>query len=58
MIEICRSIFKSFNVNNLSVYIGWCADQVTSLNMFLSFVLIESALPSPVATATTFTVCV
>ena len=29
MIEICRSIFKSFNVNNLSVCIGWCADQVT-----------------------------
>ena len=29
MIETCRSIFKSFNVNNLSVYIGWCADQVT-----------------------------
>ena len=28
MIEICRSIFKSFNVNNLSVCIGWCADQV------------------------------
>ena len=28
-IEICRSIFKSFNVNNLSVCIGWCADQVT-----------------------------
>ena len=21
--------FKSFNVNNLSVCIGWCADQVT-----------------------------
>ena len=29
MIETCRSIFKSFNVNNLSVCIGWCADQVT-----------------------------
>ena len=28
MIETCRSIFKSFNVNNLSVCIGWCADQV------------------------------
>ena len=27
MIETCRSIFKSFNVNNLSVCIGWCADQ-------------------------------
>jgi len=25
----CRSIFKSFNTNNLSVYIGWCTDQVT-----------------------------
>ena len=29
MIETCRSIFKSFNVNNLSVCICWCADQVT-----------------------------
>ena len=29
MDETCRSIFKSFNVNNLSVRIGWCADQVT-----------------------------
>ena len=28
MIEICRSICKSINVNNLSVCIGWCADQV------------------------------
>ena len=29
MIETCWGIFKSFNVNNLSVCIGWCADQVT-----------------------------
>ena len=29
MIETFRSIFKSFNTNNLSVCIGWCADQVT-----------------------------
>ena len=29
MIETCRSFFKSFNVNNLGVCIGWCADQVT-----------------------------
>ena len=29
MTETCRSVFKSFNVNNLSVCIGWCADQVT-----------------------------
>ena len=28
MIEICRSIFKSFNINNLSVCIGWCTDQI------------------------------
>jgi len=28
MIETCWSIFKSFNVNSLSVCIGWCADQV------------------------------
>ena len=32
MIETCQSIFKSFNVNNLSVCIGWCADQVTLRN--------------------------
>ena len=30
MIETCRSIFKCFDVNNLSVCIGWCADEVTS----------------------------
>jgi len=29
VIETCRSIFKSFNRNNLSVCIGWCTDQVT-----------------------------
>ena len=29
MIETRRSIFKSSNINNLSVCIGWCADQVT-----------------------------
>ena len=29
MIEICRSIFKSFNIKNLSVCIGWCTDQVS-----------------------------
>ena len=29
MIETCRSIFKSFNINNLSVCIGWFTDQVT-----------------------------
>ena len=29
MIKTCRSVFKSFNINNLSVCIGWCADQVT-----------------------------
>ena len=28
-IEKCRIIFKSFNINNLSVCIGWCTDQVT-----------------------------
>ena len=28
MIETCRSIFKSFNINNLNVCIGWCTDQV------------------------------
>ena len=29
MIETCRSIFKSFNINNLSVCIVWCTDLVT-----------------------------
>ena len=29
MIETCRSIFKSFNINNLSVCTGWFTDQVT-----------------------------
>ena len=29
MIETCRSNFKSFNINNLSVCIGLCADQMT-----------------------------
>ena len=29
MIETCWSSFKSFNVNNLSVCVGWCTDQVT-----------------------------
>ena len=33
MIETCRSIFRSFNVNNLSVCIGWCADQVTNVKV-------------------------
>ena len=29
-VVLCRSsVAKSFNVNNLSVCIGWCADQVT-----------------------------
>ena len=32
MIETCQSIFKSFNINNLSVCIGWCADQVPYLS--------------------------
>ena len=29
MIETCRSIFKSFNINNLSVCTGWCTDQLS-----------------------------
>jgi len=29
LIETCRSIFKSYNVNSLIVCIGWCGDQVT-----------------------------
>ena len=33
MVETCRIIFKSFNVNSLSVCIGWCADQVTSAHI-------------------------
>ena len=34
MIETCRSIFKSFNLNNLSVCIGWCTDQLIQLKSF------------------------
>ena len=29
MVETYRSIFKSFNISNLSVCVGWCTDQVT-----------------------------
>jgi len=36
LIETRRSIFQSFNVNNLSVCIGWCADQVTRLLSLVS----------------------
>ena len=32
MIETSRSIFKSFNINNLSVCIGWCTDRVNNNN--------------------------
>jgi hypothetical protein len=32
MIETCRSIFKSFNINNLSVCIGWCNDQMKTFS--------------------------
>ena len=39
MNEICRNISKSFNVNNLSVCIGWCADQVTTCLYLLSVLL-------------------
>ena len=34
MLETYHSIFKTFNVNNLSVCIGWCADQVTLFSLF------------------------
>jgi hypothetical protein len=34
MIETCRSIFKSFNVNNLTVCIGWCAAQVILIGSY------------------------
>ena len=37
MIETCRSIFKSFNVNDLSVSTGWCADQVSLTIYFFSY---------------------
>jgi len=40
MTETCRSIFKSFNVNNISVCIGWCADQVTLNPISLRCILI------------------
>ena len=41
MIETCRSIFKSFNVNSLSVCIGWCADQPMYLISFVHCSLIK-----------------
>jgi hypothetical protein len=34
MLKTYQSIFKTFNVNNLSVCIGWCADQVTLFSLF------------------------
>ena len=46
MIETCRSIFKSFNINNLSVCVGWCTDQVTFrvlLEYVLAFSFVEAA---------------
>ena len=46
MIETCRSIFKSFNVNSLSVCIGWCADQVISDFILLYTSLGHFAMPS------------
>ena len=33
MIETRRNIFKSFNANDLSVCIGWCADQVNKYDI-------------------------
>ena len=44
MIGTCRSIFKSFNVNNWSVCIGWCADQVI-ICLVLGFHLFSSSKP-------------
>ena len=44
MIETCRSIFKSFNVNNLSVCIGWCADQGTNANLGQYFATLRGVL--------------
>jgi hypothetical protein len=35
MIETRRSIFESFNINDLSVCVGWCTDQVTMNLMFV-----------------------
>ena len=42
MIETCRNIFKSFNINNLSVCIGWCTDQVHFLIFFYVLQLLEN----------------
>ena len=38
MIETCRSIFKSFNVNNLSVCIGLCADQINRYSWRVEYI--------------------
>ena len=44
MMETCRSIFKSFNVNNLSVCLGWCANQVI-ICLVLGFNFFSSSKP-------------
>jgi len=46
MIETCRRIFKSFNVNNLSVCIGWCADQVKLVAIFF-LLIVYTRVPTP-----------
>ena len=53
MIETCRSIFKnSFNINDLSVCIGWCADQVfynlelAALLLLNKTIYLTNAIPS------------
>jgi len=37
MIEACRSIFRSFNANNLSVCIGWVPIKWLVLRLFATY---------------------
>ena len=41
MTETCRNIFKSFNINNLSLRIGWCTDQVSIILLSVQNVLLH-----------------
>ena len=56
MIETCRSIFKSFNINNVSVCIGWCTDQVNATNFSEEYIPLsrQRDVASQVYTSNTF----
>ena len=56
MIETCRSVFKSFNINNLSVCIGWCTDQVTMLLLLLLLLFFNYSIFLSLLKPTAYTV--